>query len=113
MHEASVASEILRIVEQAAVQGGVSRVTAITLQIGVFSCIQPDLLQVAFAVVSQGTIAQDALLQIEWLPGRAWCSHCRQEYAITFTERACPCCGAVSREIVGGREALVKDMEGQ
>ena len=112
MHEASVANEILEIVQQAANAGGVKKVTAITLQIGRFSCLQPDLLQFAFDVISVGTVAQEAMLEIEWLSGKAWCGHCQQEYGITFTQRACPICGIVSRQITGGREALVKSIEG-
>lgn len=113
MHEASVASEIMHIVEQAAQTGGVQKISAITLEIGVFSCIQADLLQFAFAVVSKGTIAEGASLTMCWLPAKAWCKSCQREYAITFTERACPQCGAVSRQITGGREALVKEIEGE
>jgi hydrogenase nickel incorporation protein HypA/HybF len=113
MHEASVASEILHIVQQAAAAGGVDKVTTITLQIGAFSCIQPDLLQFAFDVISRNTVAQDAKLQIISMPGKAWCNHCQQEYEITFTQRACPVCGIVSREIVGGKEAVVQSIEGE
>ena len=113
MHEASVANEILEIVQQAADAGDVQKVTAITLQIGTFSCIQPDLLQVAFDVLSRGTLAQGATLEIEWMPAKAWCSQCQQEYEITFTGRVCPTCGVVSRQITGGREALVKSIEGE
>ena len=113
MHEASVASEILEIVQQAATAGEVQKVSVITLQIGLFSCIQPELLQVAFTIIRRGTLAQEASLEIEWMPAKAWCSQCRQEYPITFTQRACPVCGLVSRRITGGREALVKSIEGE
>ena len=113
MHEASVANEILEIVQQAADAGDVQKETAITLQIGTFSCIQPDLLQVAFDILSRGTVAQEATLEIEWMSAKAWCSQCQQEYEITFTGRVCPTCGAVSRQITGGREALVKSIEGE
>lgn len=113
MHEASVASEIIHIVVQAAQAGGISKVSAITLEIGVFSCIQADLLQFAFAVVSKNTVAEDAQLNIIWIPAKAWCSQCQKEYDITFTVRACPECGAISRQITSGREALVRDIEGE
>lgn len=113
MHEASVASEIIHIVEQAAQTANVHRISSITLEIGIFSCIQADLLQFAFEVVSKGTVAEYASLTIQWLPAKAWCKHCQKEYAITFTERACPHCGIISRQITGGREALVKEIEGE
>lgn len=111
MHEATVAREIAEVVTRAAA-GQLSRVCVIRLQIGAFSCIQDDLLRLAFDVAARDTVAQGARLEIDRIPARAWCERCGRAYPVWHTETPCPHCGGRSRSISGGREALVQEIEG-
>ena len=82
MHEASVASEIIYIVIEAAQRNNLRRIQKIQMCIGVFSCIQPELLQMAFEIVSQGTVAQNATLEWKWAAAEATYSQCQRIYQL-------------------------------
>lgn len=113
MHEAAVAKEIFDIVEKAAREGGLTCVSRVELEIGEFSCINADQLVTAWRILTRGTPLAAAQLEPARAAARARCAHCNQEFAVSFTDKICPDCGAASDEITAGYGMKVTEIEGQ
>ena len=111
MHEMALAEGVLGIVEDHARRAGSDKVLVVRLEIGQLSHVMPEALSFAFMAVSQGTLAQDARLEIDRAPGRAWCHDCGQEVEIEALGALCPLCGGAALQVTGGEELRVKDME--
>ena len=113
MHEAAVAKEIFDIVEKAAREGGLSYVTRVVLEIGEFSCINADQLVTAWSILTRGTNYAAARLEPLRVGARARCGHCKREFGVTFTDKACPDCGRLSDEITAGYGMKITEIEGE
>ena len=79
MHEFSVCQGLLIQVEQVVAQHGARGATAIRLQIGPLSGVEPHLLEQAFPLASAGSCAEGAELSWESLPLRVHCRSCGAE----------------------------------
>lgn len=112
MHEASIAASLLEIVSEQCRKSGCSRIETIHLKIGRASGIMTDALIFAFDAMKEGSLAEEAVLQIEEVPVSGHCNGCNstftteQEYILS-----CPCCGGSSFRMTSGREMDVIDME--
>ena len=111
MHEMALAEGILQICESHAARAGATRVTAIWIEIGELSHVDPDALAFAFTAVAQGTLADDARLEIDRTPGHAWCHTCGKTVALRSLIDPCPDCGGFQLQVSGGEEMRVKEME--
>ena len=111
MHEMALCESVLQIVEEQARTGGFSRVLTVRLELGALACVEPEAMRFNFEVVSQGTVAEGAALQIDRVPARAWCSECCQEVPVERMFAPCPRCGADLLAAMGGDEMRVKELE--
>ena len=111
MHEMSLTQGIMEILQEQAEAQAFSRVTRVRLEIGALSHIEPDAIAFCFDVVSRGTLADGAALEIERPPGRAHCIGCGG--AVTVADRAgdCPECGGGPLIVTGGEDMRIKDLE--
>ena len=110
MHELSLAEGILGIVERAARQQGFSRVKEIRLAIGALAGVEVEALEFSLAVVLRGSLAENAAVVLDTLPGTGWCMTCGQTVPIAARYDACPQCGGYQVEATGGTEMRVKDL---
>lgn len=111
MHEMSLAEGVLQIVEDVAQRDGFSRVTAVRLEIGRLSSIEPEALRFCFEAVVRGSVADGARLEIVDTPGAGWCLHCSETVAIGALYDPCPQCGGYQVQPTGGTEMRVMDLE--
>jgi hydrogenase nickel incorporation protein HypA/HybF len=74
-----MAQQILQVALEEVRRHGARRVSAIRLTLGELEGIGEEVLREAFAVVSQGTVAEGAELDIERVPGRVECEECEEE----------------------------------
>ncbi|MBN2208460.1 MAG: hydrogenase maturation nickel metallochaperone HypA [Candidatus Coatesbacteria bacterium] len=111
MHEARVAADILETVERVAADNFATRITSIRLQIGEFTCVQPDALQFCLEALSEGTIAQDAALSITRIKTTAVCGECHSEFSVHEIEFRCPMCASTNIELLSGRELFIESIE--
>lgn len=111
MHELSVCQGLLSQVEDIARQHAANKVTAITLQIGPLSGVEPSLLQQAFTLARAGSIAADATLVIESLPVRVRCESCGQESEAIPNRLVCGHCGDYHTRLISGDEMLLMSVE--
>jgi hydrogenase nickel incorporation protein HypA/HybF len=111
MHEMALCESVLQIVESTARRHGAVRVKAVRLEIGRLSHVEPDALRFAFDVVTRHSLAHGARLEIEDVPGAAWCMRCAAPVTLAQRGDACPACGSYQLQVTGGDEMRVKDIE--
>jgi hydrogenase nickel incorporation protein HypA/HybF len=108
VHELSIADRVLGIVRDHA---GGRRVTAVGLRVGHLRQVVPSSLAFAFELLSQGTPAEGAELEIEQVPAAVRCRRCGGEGALVELPAACGACGGLDVELRGGDELLVEWLE--
>lgn len=111
MHELSMATSIIEIIEEEVKKREAKRVTSITLQIGMFSGIVAECLDFAFPVVAKGTLAENAKLEIKKIPLRVSCRKCQQNFKLENYILICPLCRNTTLDIVSGRELSIEKIE--
>lgn len=111
MHEMSLCEGIRRVVDQAAADPGITRVTRVRLEIGRFAGVEKPALEFAWQVVMRGSKAARATLEMIDLPGRALCYDCMENIEIEDRLDPCPLCGSGKVMPQGGDEMRIKDME--
>lgn len=113
MHEVSVITEILEIVEKNAKENNLKSIDKITLQIGEFTCIEESSLRFAFESMKQESICKDTKLLIKKIKATSYCDDCREEFEVNYTNRLCPKCNKFSFNIVKGYELYLESIEGE
>ena len=111
MHEMSLAEGVLQLIEDAARQDRFKRVTAVWLEIGQLSSVEPEAMAFCFAAVTRGTVADGARLEIITLPGQGWCAACTRTVPMTEVFGECPLCGGFPLRVTAGTEMRVKELE--
>jgi len=111
MHELSVCQALLRQVEALAREHGGAPVMAIELRIGPLSGVEPALLEHAFAIAKQGTLAEDARLVIERPPLTVRCLLCGRDSEATASRLACCHCGSHRTRLISGDEMLLTGID--
>lgn len=111
MHELSLAENMLQIIEESAAEQGFIRVKTVWVEIGQLSCVEKDALRFCFSTVVDGTVAQQAALEIIDIPGRCRCVQCGCEAAISTLYDACPNCGCYATDVIRGNEIRISEME--
>jgi hydrogenase nickel incorporation protein HypA/HybF len=110
MHEMALAEGMLEIVEATARREGASRVTNVRLEIGALSHVAPDALRFCFDVVTRGSLAEGATLDIDDVPGAAWCMPCGGTVPLAQVGDPCPRCGSFQLAVTSGDAMRVKDI---
>jgi len=111
MHEMSLAESVREIVEDAARAHGARRVAAVRVEVGALAMVETDALRFAFEVVTHGSLAGDAVLEIVETAGSAWCMQCSKPVAIAQRGDACPCCASYQLQVTGGEQFRVLDIQ--
>ena len=94
MHELAVTQSILEICLRHAEKANAVKVTDINLVIGQFSSIVDDSVQFYWDVIADGTIAQEATLHFNRIPGEMTCLSCWHVFHPGDKEFTCPSCGS-------------------
>jgi hydrogenase nickel incorporation protein HypA/HybF len=111
MHELSIASEIISIVEEEAKKKKARRINSITLEVGKLSGIVVECLEFAFPIVAKDTLAEEAILKIENIPLKIYCYRCRKEFQLDEVNFHCPQCKDGNIQITSGRELIIQKIE--
>lgn len=111
MHEMALAESMLEIVVATARRSGAERITAVRLEIGALSHVEPDALRFCFDAVTRGSLAERARLEIIATPGAAWCMPCGETVPLSALGQPCPQCGSYQLNVVRGDAMRVKDID--
>jgi hydrogenase nickel incorporation protein HypA/HybF len=107
MHELSIAQSAIELAEQAA---NGRRIEQITLEIGELAGVASEALLFCFDLVTEGTLAEGAILEICPRPGIARCQECQKSFAAPSRLAACEC-GSSNVCFVQGDELNIRSMK--
>lgn len=111
MHELSLMEALRDQALAAAHADGASRITAIRLRVGELAGVEIEALRFAFPVVMAGTMAAGAELHIEIEPAECQCAACALPFPASDGCCDCPRCGAISRQLLRGRDLRLLELE--
>jgi hydrogenase nickel incorporation protein HypA/HybF len=111
MHEMSLAEGVLQLIEDAGREQGFTRVRTVILEIGQLAAVEVEAMRFCFDAVTQGSIAENALLEIVETPGEGWCMKCAAAVPMAEQYGPCPQCGGYQVQVTGGTEMRVRELE--
>jgi hydrogenase nickel incorporation protein HypA/HybF len=113
VHEVGIAESIISIAAEHARAAGAARVNRVAVRVGALSGVVREALDFAFDVARQGTVAADAVLEVEEVPVTARCPDCQQAFTSDdpYGICLCPTCGQPVAELLTGRELDVAYLE--
>ncbi len=111
MHEMSLCERVMQVVEEHAQRQGFSSVKTVWLEIGELAGVEIASMRLCFEVITRGTLADSARLEIVELPGEAWCESCARSVRVQRRFDACPDCGGYPLQVTGGDEMRIKELE--
>jgi hydrogenase nickel incorporation protein HypA/HybF len=92
-------------------EAGASKITRLNLALGELSGVVGECVRQYFEVLSQDTIARDAVFSYETKPVVLRCRRCGKDFTPADHRWTCPGCGELSIEIVSGRECNLESIE--
>jgi hydrogenase nickel incorporation protein HypA/HybF len=111
MHEFGLMESVLKCVNESARDGGAKYVTDIYLSVGELTQAVPEAMEFAFDVLKEGTLSENAKLNISYIEGRQRCLDCEHEYKPEQFRLTCPNCGSLSTESIAGKELHINKIE--
>jgi hydrogenase nickel incorporation protein HypA/HybF len=111
MHELSFAQSLVELIEEEGRVQGFSRVRQIRVKIGALGHVEPEALRFCFDVASRGALAEGARLELDIVPGEAWCPRCLRAVSIAARYDFCPQCGQGHLQMTAGDELRLSELE--
>lgn len=111
MHELGITEQLLALALRHAESAGAIRVTALNLVIGEFASVVDESLQFYWDFVAKGTIAENAALHFERVPGVFRCSDCEHKFGMAEFEGRCPGCGGSHTTVADGTQFSLASIE--
>ncbi len=111
MHEMALAENMLQIIEEAAAEQGFMQVNTIWMEVGRLACVEKEALRFCFSAVVDGSVAQQAKLEIIDIEGRGRCAQCHCEMVLGTLYDACPVCGNYAITVIAGDEMRIRELE--
>jgi hydrogenase nickel incorporation protein HypA/HybF len=108
MHEWGFCEGILDAVQRRAAGRRVKRVR---LRVGVLHRLDQAALQQAFSLAASGSEAEDAIVDLVFMPTRWRCRVCQGEAEAADLFVVCPSCGRTEVEVSGGDELILESVE--
>ena len=111
MHELGVVIQVVKTVEEFALEKGITKIDTVVLQIGELSSMVPRFVENCYPAAIDGRkLFKDTKLEIERLPVTALCRSCEKISDQPRLPVHCPSCGGKEMEILSGREFLIKEI---
>lgn len=111
MHELSIAESLIELLEENGLTHNFTKVTKITLEIGVLAGIENSSLFFCFDAVAKNTLAEGAQLVIQSKPAIGICQHCQRQVSTCGWYEPCEHCGQLCVKILQGEEMIIKSLE--
>ena len=107
MHELAITQSV---VDQVRSRAGDAPRARVRLQVGALTAVVPDAMQFCFDLVTAGTVAEGARLDIDLVPARAACRSCGVSFDLPDPVLLCAC-GSADVSVLTGRELKIVSME--
>ena len=107
MHELGITRNIVSIVTE---EAGSRQVLRLSLKIGEYTAVLPEAIRFCFESCTQGTVLENAQLDILQVEGQLQCANCQRVFASPTPYGTCHC-GSRQVSCVSGEELLIHEME--
>jgi hydrogenase nickel incorporation protein HypA/HybF len=111
VHELTITQNILDIALEHAQEAGATQIGRINLVIGEMTGVAEDCVRFYMDVLSRGTAAEEAELNVRRVPITARCQDCAEHFEVREFVWACPRCQSARSDIIGGKELFVESIE--
>ena len=115
MHEMAIVRNVVDTVLEEADRVGATEVKSVHLKIGNGRDIIKEYFDKLFTFLAQGTVAENAQLNIEWIPMTACCNTCSSVFPVDRFKRetwVCPSCKAERNYVIhSGMEFSISYIE--
>ncbi len=111
MHELGIMTGVMESVEQAAKEANADKVLKISLSVGVMTEAIEDALRFAFEALAEGTMCEEAQLEINMVQPVSVCLECGKEYEHDRFHMVCPECGSAFTQLIQGKELRIESIE--
>ena len=108
MHELGMCQGIVEGVERRAAGRQVAKVR---VRVGVLHRVVPAAFEQAFRLVSAGTVAEQAELDLVVIPSSSTCRSCGEHFTSHDPLVVCPTCGGTDLEFQAGDELVLESLE--
>jgi hydrogenase nickel incorporation protein HypA/HybF len=110
MHELGLCTAIVDKVEERA---GERQVARLRVHVGRLLHVHPEAFDQSFQIAAMGTVADGATAELVLLPVKARCTDagCAATWDCEEIPLACPTCGGINVDVVGGDELLLESIE--
>ncbi len=106
MHEMAIVQSIMDIVWQQAEANNAKRVVRICLEFGKLTAVQPESIDFAFEILSKGTLAEGAIVDVDIIPIKVHCMDCSETQTVDTYQAFCPSCSDGTLQIIAGRDEM-------
>jgi hydrogenase nickel incorporation protein HypA/HybF len=106
----SIAQGIVEIAKEYAERENAKVVTELDLSIGTLAGIEFESLEFALETCKNGTILQNAKINIDKIKAKSKCFDCSSEFEVEHLFDACPNCKSYSTQLICGKEMQVKSL---
>jgi hydrogenase nickel incorporation protein HypA/HybF len=107
MHEIGMCEGLVDLIDQRAAG---RRVTGVKLRVGARHAVVPGALDQAFALIADGTVAQDAAVDLVVTPATVYCRACERRSESAEILPVCPGCGGTDVDVTGGDELVLESL---
>lgn len=111
MHEAGLIQSMLATAERETRRAGGTRIALVRLRVGRLSAVVPEALEHAFEALKAGTMAADAAMEVEYVPGLLSCARCGRDFTTDDLIGECPTCGTPSGAVKDGMDVQLMSLE--
>ena len=111
MHELPITEHIIKLAEKHCRDAGGKRVVRIDLVIGDYSGYVGSSVQMYFDVISEGTLCEGAIINIEHVKPKLRCPGCGNLFERELLSFACPDCGTDGEPTEIGKEFYIDTIE--
>jgi len=111
MHELAICNALIGQLETVAREQHAAKVVTIVVRIGPLSGVESTLLQRAYLIASQGSVAESAELTVKLMPIRVYCRECGAESDAVINRLICAKCGDWKTKLISGDELLLERVE--
>nr|ABX51944.1 HypA [Nitratidesulfovibrio vulgaris str. 'Miyazaki F'] len=117
MHEMSVASSVISIVQEELAKHSATRLLLVRVRFGALANLVPEAMEFAFEAMTIGTDFEGAKLELAMAPVKLQCGGCGKEFEPQGKEllfAPCPACGEeAGHHVLAGRELYVEHIEAE
>lgn len=112
MHEITLSQNTVEIMQGFGVENNVQRITAVWIELGGFSCVEPEAFKFCFNIACRETLAEGCILHLDEVSAKSWCYACQKNIRLLSPGvLLCPNCGSHDLRVIADDGMTIKRIE--